>query len=74
MYPVWFTMAVLVVIEIILIKKTLFDKDIIILSNDNWINIFWITLAVICWVILILYCAQTHEIKKREGEMKCHKQ
>lgn len=58
MYPAWFTMAILAAIEVILIKKTLIDKDIIILSKDNWTNILWITIAVIGWFALVFYYAQ----------------
>ena len=53
MYPMYFLMGILIVIMIMLLKKTLIDKEIIILTKQDWQVIVWIGVAVIGWFCLL---------------------
>lgn len=65
MYPLWFVIAIMAVIEGILLKKTLFDKDIIILSRDDWRVILWIGVSIILmFALMFLYI---HRLNLHEG-------
>lgn len=55
LYPSYFVIGVLAVIEFMLLKKTLIDKDIIILSRDDWRVIIWISVAVIAWFVFVFF-------------------
>ena len=54
-YPLWFIIGILVIIEGLLIKKTLFDKEVIMLAKHDWINIILISLSVMLLFILFFY-------------------
>ncbi|MGC9781771.1 MAG: hypothetical protein HZR80_21195 [Candidatus Heimdallarchaeota archaeon] len=54
-YPLWFIIIIMGIIEGILIKKTLRDKELILLTKHHWTNIAWISVAVILGFILLFY-------------------
>ncbi|MHA1407169.1 MAG: hypothetical protein ACTSSG_07285 [Candidatus Heimdallarchaeaceae archaeon] len=62
MYPAYFLICILAFIEILLIKKTLFEKEVIILTKHDWQNILWITIAVIGWFALLFYYVQKQKL------------
>ena len=53
MYPMYFLMGILMAVMIILLKKTLIDKEIIILTKQDWQVIIWIGVAIIGWFCLL---------------------
>jgi len=62
MYPMYFVIGVLMVIEFLLIKKTVFEKELIILTRQDWQVIMWISIAVIGWFGFLLYYVRKQRI------------
>jgi len=62
MYPAYFLIGILAFIEILLIKKTLFEKEVIILTKHDWQNILWITIAIAGWFALLFYYVQRQKL------------
>ncbi len=54
-YPLWAMIAALMIIEILLIKKTVIDKEVIILTKHDWSNFAWISIAAISIFALFFY-------------------
>ncbi len=63
-YPLWFIIAIMAVLEGILIKKTLIDKEVILLTKHHWTNIAWISVAVMLGFTLLFY----YILKQTENE------
>lgn len=64
MYPMYFLMGILLTVMIILLKKTLIDKEIIILTKQDWQVIIWIGVAIIgwfCFMFLYIIRKKIHE-------------
>lgn len=52
LYPFYLLTGIMLLVEILLLKKTLIDKEIIILTKHDWQNIAWISVAVVGWFLL----------------------
>ncbi len=63
-YPLWFIIAIMAVLEGLLIKKTLIDKEVILLTKHHWTNIAWISVAVMLGFTLLFY----YILKQTENE------
>ncbi len=63
-YPLWFIIAIMAILEGFLIKKTLIDKEVILLTKHHWTNIAWISVAVILGFTLLFY----YILKQTENE------
>jgi len=54
-YPLWFIIGIMAILEGFLIKKTLIDKEVILLTKHHWTNIAWISVALVLGFILLFY-------------------